>query len=111
MGPLQRAVRDRADCLGTTCSVLVSMRLRCAERGIRTIARVPAVQRALAGGRAGTRRRELLGGCDGGQYADDLGGPSGKVRVFAWRPGPLPATGGFLACPFEVSPLRPAGAV
>ena len=46
--------------------------------------------------------REFLGECHGGQHADDFGGRSRDIRCFPPRSGSLPATGGFVACPFEV---------
>src|ERR1039458_10151595 len=111
MEPLRRAVRDRADCVGATGPPLVPVRLDGGERGTGAIARVPAAEWALAGGRRWGGGREFLGDRVGGQYAHDSGGHSGDIQCLARRPGSLPATGGFMACPFEISPLRPASSV
>src|ERR1035441_4306429 len=111
MEPLRCAVRDRTDLVGATGPVLVSVRLDGDERGTGAIARVPTAEWALAGGRRWGGGREFLGDRVGGQYAHDSGGHSRDIPCFARRSGSLPATGGFVACPSEISALRPASSV
>src|SRR5579863_1929279 len=89
MEPLQRAVRDRADLAGATCSALVFVRLDDYEKGTGAIARVPATEWALAGPSGRGCGPQFLGKRHRGQHADDFGSCPREVRKGARQFGAL----------------------
>src|ERR1700758_5618303 len=111
MEPLRPAVRDRADLVGVTRSVLVFAPLNGSETGTGAIIRLPAAKWALACHRGWDCGRQLLGERDRGQHATDSGGYSSDVCRGARQFGPLSAVGGFMDGPFEVPAFRPASSV
>ena len=70
---MRRAMRDRANLVGATCAVFVSVRLNGDERGTGAIARVPAAAWALACRCRQGGGREFLGERFGGQHAHGSG--------------------------------------
>jgi hypothetical protein len=83
MEALRRAVRDRADRVGATCAVFISVRLNGDARGTGAIACVPAADLALACRCRQGGGRELPDERVGGQYTDDSGGHSTDSQRFA----------------------------
>src|SRR5579863_1544546 len=108
MEPLRRAVRDRADLAGATCSVHVFFRRNGSETGTRAIARLPAAEWAVAGCWERDGGRKFLGKRGGSQHANVFGCCSRDVCRGARQFGQLRAAGGFMARSFEVPALRPA---
>ena len=111
VGPSRNTVWHRANLFGVTCAELISGRLPENAGGSRTVVGSPATEWALAGDRRVCGGREFLGNSNGGQYADDPRSVFRDTRGFSPRIGSLPATRNFVACPFEISLLRPASSV
>src|ERR1051326_3504694 len=87
MEPSRRAVRDRTDLAGATCSALVFVRRNGSETRTGAIARVPAAQWALAPCWGWGCGHELLRDRVRCQHADDIGSRTRKLRWFAQCPG------------------------
>src|SRR5690349_13327708 len=72
MEPLRRAVRDRADLAGATCSALIFVRIDGQENGTGAIAGVSAAEWTMAGCWERDNGRQSLGKRHGSQHADDF---------------------------------------